>query len=64
MTNAQVTPYYGRRESNDAETLAYLRKGAERPFDAEDRVFCVRMLRKIAGEIIAGEEMLRVGKKS
>lgn len=55
MTNTQVTPYYGRRESNDAETLAYLRDGVERPFDAEDRVFCMRMLREIAGEIIAGE---------
>lgn len=59
MTNAQVTPYRetedGRRGSNDAETLAHLRDGVERPFDAEDRVFCMRMLREIAGEIIAGK---------
>lgn len=65
MTNAKVTPYRGKKcGSNDAETLAYLRDGTERPFDAEDRVFCMRMLRKIAGEIIAGEEVLRVGEKS
>lgn len=56
MTNAQVTPYREKkRGSNDAETLAYLRDGVERPFDAEDRVFCARMLREIAGKIIAGE---------
>lgn len=55
MTNAQVTPYCGKKRESNAETLAYLRDGVERPFDAEDRVFCMRMLREIAGEIIAGE---------
>lgn len=46
----------GVRMSNAAETLTHLRDGVARPFDETDRVFCMRMLRDVAAQIIAGGE--------